>query len=82
MLINFGIESIFVKVLRRYDTNYSKQHIGLFEGYINTQKKTKKIGRAILMNDKLRIACLRIALQRAFLGRAILLFTGLLRLVW
>ena len=40
MLINFGVESIFVKVLRRYDTNYSKQHIGLFEGHINT-KKTK-----------------------------------------
>ena len=44
MLINFGIESIFVKVLRRYDTNYSKQHIGLFEGHINTH--TKKIDRA------------------------------------
>ena len=27
------------------------------------------------MNDILRIACLRIALQRAFLGRAILIFT-------
>ena len=28
------------------------------------------------MNDKLRIARLKIALQRAFLGRAILIFTG------
>ena len=78
MLINFGLESIFVKVLRRYDTDYSKQHIGLFEGHINT-KKTKYIGRAILMND-----ILRIALQRAFLGRAILrviLFTAISRTV-
>ena len=55
MLINFGIEYIFVKVLRRYDTNYSKQHLGLFEVHINT-RNTKKIGRAILMNDILRIA--------------------------
>ena len=38
MLINFDIESIFVNVLRRYSTNYSKQHIGLFEGHINTKK--------------------------------------------
>ena len=37
-----GIESIFVEVLRRYDTNYSKQHIGLFEGHI----KKNKIDRA------------------------------------
>ena len=28
------------------------------------------------MNDVLRIACLKIALQRAFLGRAILIFTA------
>ena len=80
MLINFGIESIFVKVLRRYNTNYSKQHIGPFEWHINT-KKTKYIGRAILMNDILRIA----RLQRAFLGRAILrviiLFKNLMILV-
>ena len=61
IVINFGVESILVKVLRRYHTNYSKQHIGLFEGHINT-KKTKYIGRAILMNDILRIACLKIAL--------------------
>ena len=38
MLINFGIESIFVKFLRRYHTNYYKQHIWLFEGHINTIK--------------------------------------------
>ena len=44
MLINFGIESIFVKVLRRYNTNYSKQYIGLFEGHFNTKKN--KIDRA------------------------------------
>ena len=41
MLINFGIESLFVKVLRRYDTNYSIQHIGLFEGHINTKKQNR-----------------------------------------
>ena len=69
MLTNFCTESIFVKVLRRYDTDYSKQHIGLFEGHINT-KKTKQRGRAILMNDILRIARLKIALQRAFISRA------------
>ena len=46
MLINFGIESIFVKVLRRYDTNYSKQHIGLFEGHINTHKKIDRAGNS------------------------------------
>ena len=34
--------------------------------------KDKIIGRAILMNDILRIARLKIALQRAFLGQAIL----------
>ena len=39
ILINFGKECIFVKVLRRYDENYSKQHIGLFEEHINTHKK-------------------------------------------
>ena len=44
MLTNFCTESIFVKVLRRYDTDYSKQHIGLFEGHINTNKN--KIDRA------------------------------------
>ena len=71
MLVNFGVESIVVKVLRRRDTNYSKQHLGLFEGHINTKRK-KIYGRAILMNDILRIARLKIALQRAFLGRAIL----------
>ena len=74
MLINFGIESIFVKVLRRYDTNYSKQHLGLVEVHINT-KNAKQIGRDILMNEVLRVARLKIALQRAFLRRAILIFT-------
>ena len=44
IVINFGVESILVKVLRRYHTNYSKQHIGLFEGHINTKKN--KIDRA------------------------------------
>ena len=44
MLVNFGVESIFVKVLRRHNTNYSKQHLGLFEGHINTKKN--KIYRA------------------------------------
>ena len=39
MLVNFGVESIVVKVLRRRDTNYSKQHLGLFEGHINTKRK-------------------------------------------
>ena len=35
------------------------------------------------MNDVLRIAHLKIALQRAFLGRAILIFTSLMmNIVW
>ena len=36
------------------------------------------MGRAILMNDVLKIARLNIALQRAFLGQAILIFTSVL----
>ena len=43
MLTNFCTDSIFVKVLRRYDTDYSKQHIGLFEGHINTKKSGSAI---------------------------------------
>ena len=46
----------------------------LVEDHTHTQK-IKWIGRAILMNDELRIARLKIALQRPFLGRAILIFT-------
>ena len=46
MLINFGVEYIFVKVLRRYDTNYSKQHIGLFEGHINKKNKIYRAGNS------------------------------------
>ena len=36
----------------------------------------------MLMNDVLRIARLKIALQRAFLGRAILIFTVLIVRIW
>ena len=67
MLINFGVESIFVKVLRRYDTNYSKQHMGLIEGHINT-KRTKWIGRAILMMTYSELSASKLPFKGLFWG--------------